>query len=255
MILNPPENPAAILAQTAHRPWPYPTSAWVLAQNWSDLLFAHWPVSPDVLRPLIPDRLQIDTFEGQAWIGVVPFYMSHVRAHGLPLIPGTNQFCELNVRTYVTDGAKAGVWFFSLDASNPLAVFCARTAFYLPYYRARISLQQTGETVTYESNRTHQGAPTAQFSATYCPTSPVYYSTPGTLASWLTERYCLYAADQGGRLYRGEIHHVPWPLQDAQAEIRMNTMAEAAGITLPDTPPLLHYAARLDMLTWYLARI
>ncbi|MBZ0289086.1 MAG: DUF2071 domain-containing protein, partial [Anaerolineae bacterium] len=196
-----------------------------MAQSWSQLLFAHWPVAPDVLRPLIPAPLQIDTFEGQAWIGIVPFYMSHVRAHGLPRIPGTHQFCELNVRTYVTDGQKPGVWFFSLDASNPLAVLAARTTFHLPYYHARMSIQQTGDTVTYESNRTHSGAPSAQFSATYRPTSPVYHSKPGTLVSWLTERYCLYAAN-GGRFYCGEIQHAPWPLQDAQADIRINTMAE-----------------------------
>jgi uncharacterized protein YqjF (DUF2071 family) len=258
MFLKPPEKPVTILAQTDHRPWPHPSGAWVMAQSWSRLLFVHWPVSPDVLCPLIPANLQIDTFEGQAWIGIVPFYMSHVRAHGLPLIPGTNQFCELNVRTYVTnmaDGQKAGVWFFSLDASNALAVLGARTAFHLPYYQAQMSLQQSGETVTYESKRTHQGAPAAQFSASYCPTSPVYYSKAGTLVSWLTERYCLYAADRGGYLYRGDIHHAPWPLQDAQADIQINTMTEAAGITLPDMPPLLHYAERLDVMTWYLARV
>jgi uncharacterized protein len=255
MIQKFPEKPAAILTQTGHRSWGHPTGAWVMAQSWSQLLFAHWPVSPDVLRPLIPPTIQIDTFEGQAWIGVVPFYMSHVRARGLPLIPGTNHFCELNVRTYVTDGSRAGVWFFSLDASNPLAVFGARKAFHLPYYYARMSLQQSDETVTYESSRTDTSTQAAHFSATYCPTSPVYHSTAGTLVSWLTERYCLYATDRGGHLYRGDIHHAPWPLQDAQADIRTNTMAEAAGITLPDIPPLLHYAERLDVVTWYLAQV
>jgi uncharacterized protein YqjF (DUF2071 family) len=225
-----------------------------MAQSWSQLLFAHWPISPDVLRSLIPSQLQIDTYEGQAWIGVVPFYMSHVRGRGLPLVPGTNQFCELNVRTYVTDGQKAGVWFFSLDASNPLAVFGARTAFHLPYFNARMSIQQTGDRVTYESKRTHQGAHPADFSVTYSPTSAVYHSTPGTLLSWLTERYCLYTS-HGGYIYRGEIHHAPWPLQDAQANIRTNTMAQAAGIVLPDTAPLLHYAEQIDVVTWYLGRI
>lgn len=226
-----------------------------MAQSWSQLLFAHWPVSADVLRPLIPAKLQIDTFDGQSWIGVVPFYMSHVRARGLPLIPGTNAFCELNVRTYVTDGNKPGVWFFSLDATNPLMVFGARTAFHLPYYRAEMSLKREGDTITYYSRRKHPGARPGEFSAIYCPSSPVFRSTPGTLASWFTERYCLYALDRGGQLYRGEIHHAPWPLQDAQADIRVNSMAEAAGIQLPNTAPLLHYAERLDVLTWYLQRL
>jgi uncharacterized protein YqjF (DUF2071 family) len=255
MILKPPEKPAAILAPTGHRPWPHPNGAWVMAQSWSQLLFAHWPVSPDVLRRMIPSQLQIDAFEGQAWIGIVPFYMSHVRAHGLALVPGTHQFCELNVRTYVTDGNKAGVWFFSLDAGNPLAVFGARLAFHLPYYRARMSLEQTGNSVTYDSSRIHQGAPAARFVATYRPTSPVYHPQPGTLEHWLTERYCLYALSRDSRLYRGEIHHAPWPLQAAQADIQINTMAEAAGIVLPDTPPILHYAERIDVVTWYLAGV
>jgi uncharacterized protein YqjF (DUF2071 family) len=254
MNLKPPAKPAEILAQPTHRSWPHPSSVWVMAQSWSQLLFAHWPVSPDVLRPLIPSQLPIDTFEGQAWVGVVPFYMSHVRAHGLPLIPGTNHFCELNVRTYVTDGQKPGVWFFSLDANNLPAVFGARTAFHLPYFNAQMSIEKTGDTVTYESKRIHRSAPAAQLSITYQPISPEYQATPGTLVSWLTDRYCLYTAFRE-RLYRAEIHHAPWPLQDAQADIRINTMAEAAGITLPDTPPLLHYAERVDMLTWYLERV
>jgi uncharacterized protein len=254
-MIKPPDRPSAILSEHDHRPWPQPTLPWVLAQTWSQLLFAHWPVSVEVLRPLIPAALQIDTFDGQAWIGVVPFLMSNVRWRGLPLIPGTNTFRELNVRTYVTNGQKAGVWFFSLDASNPLAVFGARRTFHLPYYDAHMSLQRQGENVIYESRRTHRNAPPADFSAIYRPVSPVFRSAPGTLVHWLTERYCLYAAAARGNLYRGDIHHAPWPLQDARVDIRANTMAQATGITLPDVPPLLHYAERIDMLTWYLQRV
>jgi uncharacterized protein len=226
-----------------------------MAQSWSQLLFAHWPVTVEALRPLIPQGLQIDTFERRAWIGVVPFYMSHVRARGLPLLPGTNAFCELNVRTYVTYEGKPGVWFLSLDAANPLAVLGARQAFHLPYYNAAMSLRREGDTIYYTSSRTHRGATPGDFRASYQPTTPVYYSTPGTLVSWLTERYCLYAADKSGHLYRAEIHHAPWPLQDAQADIHVNTMAQAGGIDLPDTPPLLHYTERSDVVTWYLRRV
>ena len=247
-----PSTSPEILTNTAHRPWPYPSQRWLMTQSWNKLLFAHWPLSPDVLRPLIPTELQIDTFDGQAWLGVVPFYMSHVRGHGLPLIAGTNAFPELNVRTYVTDGEKPGVWFFSLDAANPLAVFGARRFFHLPYFNARMSLNQQGELVTYTSHRTRRNAASANFDATYRPVSQVYHSSPGTLLSWLTERYALYAYWRG-RLYRGEVHHAPWPLQDAEAEIRVNTLAQAAGIDLPDCDPLLHYAERLDVLGWYLA--
>jgi uncharacterized protein len=226
-----------------------------MAQSWSQLLFAHWPIRVETLRPLIPAPLQIDTFEGQAWIGVVPFYMSHVRARGLPLVYGTHAFCELNVRTYVTYEGKPGVWFLSLDAGNRLAVLGARRTFHLPYYNAAMSLQREGDTIHYTSSRTHRNSPPADFRASYQPTSQVFYSTPGTLVSWLTERYCLYAADKSGHLYRAEIHHAPWPLQDAQATIQVNTMAQAGGVDLPDTPPLLHYAERLDVVTWYLRQV
>lgn len=251
----PPQTPDAILKNNSHRPWSRPNSSWIMAQSWSQLLFAHWPVTTAALRPLIPERLQIDTFEGQAWIGVVPFYMSHVRARGLPLIAGTHAFCELNVRTYVTYEGKPGVWFLSLDAGNQLAVLGARQAFHLPYYNAAMSMKREGETIQYQSTRTHRGAASADFRATYQPVSPVFYSTPSTLVSWLTERYCLYTVDKGGHLYRGEIHHAPWPLQDAQADMQMNTMAQAGGVNLPDTLPLLHYAERLDVVAWYLRRV
>jgi uncharacterized protein len=252
---KPPQSPSIILSQQDHRPWPRPKAAWIMAQSWSQLLFAHWPVTAAALRPLIPAQLQIDTFEGQAWIGVVPFYMSHVRGRGLPLVPGTNSFCELNVRTYVTYEGKPGVWFSSLDATNPLAVIGARQAFHLPYYNANMSLRREGDTIQYVSSRTHRNAPSADFRANYKPTTPVYLSRPGTLVSWLTERYCLYAADKSEHLYRAEIHHVPWPLQDAQADIQVNTMAHAGGIDLPDTAPLLHYAEQIDVVTWYLRRL
>src|ERR1700687_6083754 len=126
----------ASLQDVAHRPWPLPARGWVMAGTWRDLLFAHWPVATTSLRPLVPARLRIDTFDGQAWLAVVPFRMSGVRLRGTPAMPWLSAFPELNVRTYVRCGAKPGVWFFSLDAGNPLAVGIARAWFHLPYYRA-----------------------------------------------------------------------------------------------------------------------
>jgi uncharacterized protein YqjF (DUF2071 family) len=227
----------------------------VLRQTWSKLLFAHWPLSPDALRPLIPSSLDIDTFDGQAWIGVVPFYMSGIQFRGLPPIPTTGEFCELNVRTYVKLDGKPGVWFFSLDAGSALVVLGARQGFHLPYYHAQMRLKHEGDGIHYESWRTHQGAPPAEFSGDYHPVSPVFQSQPGTLEYWLTERYQLYSSDRAGHIYRGDVEHIQWPLQKAEAEIRQNTMASASGVTLPDTPPLLHYAERLDVKTWYLERV
>ncbi len=231
-------------------------NTWVMRQTWSKLLFAHWPVKPEVLRPLIPPQLELDTLEGTAWVGVVPFYMSNVRFHYLPPFPTTAEFCELNVRTYVLPkGGKPGVWFFSLDASSALAVMGARTAFHLPYYNAAMSLTSTGREIHYRSQRNHRGASSAKFEGRYQPTGAVYQSQAGTLEHWLTERYCLYAMDNQKNLYQGDIVHEPWPLQPAQADISLNTMAQSAGIALPDTKPLLHYAERLDVLAWYLRRI
>jgi uncharacterized protein YqjF (DUF2071 family) len=244
--------PPEFLAHTEHRPYPLPQRPWVMFQAWNTLLFAHWSVAPEVLRPRVPPSLQIDTFEGQTWIGVVPFYMNDVRARGLPPVPGTSAFCELNVRIYVTDGEKPGVWFFSLEAENPLAVWGARCFFRLPYFNARMEHKRDGDTVRYTSQRTHRGAPPAEFAGRYRPTGPVYRSVPGTLDHWLTERYCLYTADQRGRVYRSDIHHLQWPLQPAEAEIKRSTMTEAAGIQLPDAPPLLHYVERIEMVAWYL---
>jgi uncharacterized protein YqjF (DUF2071 family) len=164
------------------------------------------------------------------------------------------------MRTYVKTPAppgadptitKPGVYFFSLDAANPLAVLGARTAFRLPYYNAEMKLTEQGERIHYTSHRTHHGAPPADFAGSYGPVGEIYHSEFGTLDHWLTERYCLYTI-KGERPFRAEIHHLPWPLQPASAELSVNTVAAAAGITLPNQPPLLHFAKRVDMVNWFL---
>jgi uncharacterized protein len=127
------------LEQVAYQPWPLPAGGWVMAQSWHDLLSAHWPVTAAALRPHIPARLAIDTFDGQAWLGVVPFRMSGVRLRGTPAVPWLSAFPELNVRTYVLADAKPGVWFFSLDAGNAIAAAIAREWFHLPYLRGVIA--------------------------------------------------------------------------------------------------------------------
>ena len=242
--------PDEILRQTAHRPWPLPQGPWVMRQTWDRLLFAHWPVHFDALRPLVPAALELDRYDGEAWLGVVPFLMSNVRPRALPALPWLSAFPELNVRTYVTVGGKAGVYFFSLDAGNPLAVEIARRWFHLPYFRARFAVTQTSETTNYRSARIHRNVAPGELDASYRPTGPIYASAPGSLDAFLTERYCLYTTDRRGRLLRGEIHHQQWPLQPAEAEFRRNTMAQGQGLALPDIPPLLHYAHHLETLTW-----
>jgi uncharacterized protein YqjF (DUF2071 family) len=244
----------ALLADADHRPWPLPPRPWALAMRWHELLFMHWPVAGEVLRPWIPPTLQIDTFDGTAWLGIVPFRMSGVRPRLVPPMPWLSAFPELNVRTYVTAGGKPGVWFFSLDAAQPIAVRAARLLTHLPYYDARMSVVRSSADVRYVSERTHRGAPAAAFRASSRPTGPVYRPAPGTLDHWLTERYCLYAADRSRRVWRGDIHHPRWPLQPAAAEVEVNTMTQQIGLGLPDVPPLLHYAEYQEVVAWMLKR-
>ena len=235
---------------------------WVHAQRWQGLLFAHWPLSPDALRPLLPPGLALDTFNGQAWLGVVPFYLSGLRLRRTPAVPGLSSFPEVNVRTYVHAGDMPGVFFLSLDAGNPFAAAGGR-ALSLPYYfaAAAIARQEPDGTVTYTSRRLLPASPggagraPATFRATYRPAGPVFRAAPGSLDHWLTERYCLYSADRRGRIRRLEVQHVPWPLQPATAEIAVNTLAAPHGIHLPPAPARLHYAHRLDVVGWAPGRI
>lgn len=221
-----------------------------MKQTWHDLLFAHWPLPSERLRPLVPVQLPLDTFEGQCWIGIVPFWMSGVRPRMIPPLPGLSRFPELNVRTYVTYGGKPGVYFFSLDAANFPAVWAARKFFHLPYFYSTMKSVARDGTVFYFSKRRHGDA---EFRGSYRPVAAVQFADKGSLADWLTARYCLYTTHED-EVYRCEIHHLPWPLQAADAELERNTVAEAANITLPDVPPLLHFSKRLEVLIWPLRR-
>ena len=238
------------LNETEHRPYPLPKGPWVLRMRWQDLLFMHWPVPAATLRPLIPPALDLDTFDGSAWLGVTPFRMKNVRPRFLTAIPWLSNFPELNVRTYVTAEGRPGIWFFSLDAGNPVAVRFARVTFSLPYFDAEMSCKVFENGVRYRSVRTHKGASSARLAASYRPVSEPFESRPGMLEDFLTERYCLYSADKKGRVRRGEIHHLPWPLQEAEAEVEELEMTAQIGVKLPETKPVLHYARRLDVLAW-----
>ncbi len=228
-----------------------------LRMAWCDLLFAHWRVSADQLRSLLPRAdpgLELDLFEGEAWIGIVPFRMADVRWTGLPALPGTRDFPELNVRTYVRVAGRPGVWFFSLDAASRLAVRGARTGFHLPYWDAEMRCETAGDGLRYFSRRIHRGGGEARFLGNYAPCGPGFRSAPGTLEHWLTERYRLFVADSRGRLWRGEIDHAPWPLQPAQATLTTCTMTSPLGLILPEEPPHLLFARRLEVRAGMLVR-
>lgn len=232
-----------------HRPWPIPSRPWNWRQTWCDLLFAHWPISSEVLRPYVPKPLKIQEFDGISWIGIVPFRMEGVMRRPLPNLPWISSFSELNVRLYVEYQGKPGVWFLSLDATNPLAVWAARRFFYLPYYHAKISIDKHDRQFHYHLHRKSKQMP-ADFEGAYEPDSPPYKAEAGSLEHWLTERYCLYAQSPKGDLYRSEVHHLPWPLQKAKAEFHTNSLLTPFDISLPDTSPLLHFASRLDVVVW-----
>ena len=232
---------------------------WLFRMRWVDLLFAHWPVPAEALRPLVPSGLEIDAFEGQAWLGVVPFRMEDVAPRFLPAPPGPGAFPELNVRTYVTrrghPGAPGGVWFLSLDAGSRIAVEGARAAFHLPYFNALMSVETRAGWVGYRSERVDPRGDTAVLEGRYRPIGPVDLAKPGSLAAFLTDRRGLYASDRAGRLSWTAIRHAAWPLQPAEAEITANTMADAHGLELPAQDPLLHFAKRLDVVGWWPRRV
>ena len=244
----------AILEELAHRQWPIPDRPWVMTQTWHDLLFAHWPVAPRALREKVPAVFELDLFDGTGWLGIVPFRMTNVAPRGVPSLPWVSEFPELNVRTYVRVGDRPGIYFFSLDAGSTLAVRTARTLFNLPYFSASMTVVSRSGHIEYESTRDDDPS-TAGLSATYRPVGSQSRPVSGSLEYFLTERYCLYNLDRRGAPYRLDIHHPPWPLQMADVEVARNTMAEAAGIALPDVKPLCHFSRRQDMVAWAPSRL
>lgn len=236
----------------SHRPWPVPARPWLMRMRWRELLFAHWSLAPDDaarVRALVPAGLELDLFEGRCYVGAVPFLMDHVTPRLVPPVPLLHAFPELNLRTYVTAGGKPGVWFFSLDAGQKLAVRVARRFFHLPYFDADFDIDLRSG-VTYRAVRTHQGAAPAAFEASYHPVSNGFEAPAGSLDEWLTARYCLYSADRAGTIFRGEIDHEPWPLQRAEAEIQVNTLGDWLAIPMHGAPETLHYAKSLDVRAW-----
>lgn len=229
----------------------------LLRQQWSDLLFLHWPVPAELLQPHLPPRLKIDTHDGMAWLAIVPFEMSKVRTRFTPPVPGTHRFLELNVRTYVHLDGVPGVWFFSLDATNALAVWVARTFFNLPYLRATMHMESpSADLRQFTALRTHGGAPPASFRATWKIGAPLPPAEPGSLAFFLTERYALYTSNKAQtKLYRGRIAHTQWPLNTAQVLHFESTLIEGHGLPTPAGPPVVHAGGPVQVELWPMQRV
>ena len=218
-----------------------------MTQTWHDLLFAHWPVSVKTVRAKVPPQFEVDLFDGEAWLSIVAFRMTNVAPRGVPSLPWVSEFPELNVRTYVRVDDKPGVFFFSLDAGSAVAVAAARAMFNLPYFPAAMKVIKAGKVTRYESARESGGS--AELAVTYQPRGRFFTAKEGTREHFLTERYCLYNLNRSGGACRMDIHHPRWHLYDATAAFDRNTMAEAAGFHINNSP-LLHFSPRQDMVCW-----
>ncbi len=240
----------SVMDQLAHRPYPMPDTPWVMTQTWHHLLFLHWPVDHRMLSELAPAGLELDLYDGQAYVAVTPFYMTNVAPRGVPAIPRLSSMPEVNVRTYVIAKGIPGIYFFSLDAANSLAVGAARRMFFLPYYSANMQVDEREGWIHYQSCRSTPGSPPAELRGRYRGVGDARQAAPGSLEYFLTERYCLYCFDSSFHMYRVDIHHGPWELALAEAELDIDTMADANRIRLPDVSPLAHYARRQDTVVW-----
>jgi uncharacterized protein YqjF (DUF2071 family) len=237
---------AKVLDDLGHRPWPLPDGHWVQGQSWVDLAFLHWRVDAAELRRLVPRDLELETYDGTAWLGITPFLLTGFRLRGMPPLPRVSTFEELNVRTYVRRDGKPGIWFFSLDAASTLTVEAAKRIYKLPYRRAHMRYERSADMVHYESARAG-----AAFSARYRGEGPLFHADAGTLEYFLTERYCLYT-EEGGHIYRTDIHHPPWDLQRGEAQIDLNTMSP---VPLPDEEPHVLFSPRQDVVVWSLQEL
>jgi uncharacterized protein YqjF (DUF2071 family) len=230
---------------------PTPRGDWIMGQGWRDLLFLSWPVPLDVVRPMVPSEVEIDTYDGAAWVSAVPFWMDRAHFRGLPPIPMISSFPEVNVRTYVRSGDHRAIWFLSLDTQSHLNVFLARHAFHLPYVYADVEMDR-GADIRFSSVRPHgEAAFDVRYRASGDPMEP----SPGSLEHFLTERYSMVCADQDGDLYRGDIQHDPWRVSEADWTASALDLLGVMGFDVTQREPLVFYAASTDVALWAPVRI
>jgi len=215
-------------------------------QRWDKLLFLHFEVSPEALRARIPSRLEVDTYDGRAFVSLTPFTVRGARVRGVPPLPGISGFHELNVRTYVRNGEDRAVWFFSLDAASPPAAAIARATLRLPYCYARMNRSDSRGLFRYDSVRVVP-SPQATFSGSWSATGNPAPAEPGTLPYFLSERYVLFSRALGSKLFRMQVRHAPWPLQPAEDVRFAETLAQADGLPLLGSPVLAQYSKGVDV--------
>ncbi len=243
------------LVRTSHKPRPLPAGRWAMTQRWNDLLFAHWTIPAVLLEPLLPEWLEPDTFQGSAWLGAVPFWLDRIKVRGVPTIPGVRNFPDLNFRTYVRDRLTGtpGVYCFSIDSSNLVTVAAAHAVYKLPYRLAEMHMEPRGEREFAFYSRRRFVRRAVIFKARYRglgPTAKTAEIRPGSFEFFFSERHCVFSANRTGEPIRAALHHVSWPLEEAEAEIERNDLAAAVGIALPKIDPVLHYARRMAVYIW-----
>ncbi|UJL47196.1 DUF2071 domain-containing protein [Virgibacillus sp. NKC19-16] len=242
----------SIRKSTQHRDYPLPDSPWIMTQKWDHLLFMHLPVSQEVMKAQLTEGLELDTYDGVAWITIIPFKISDMRLRKMPPFPFLRSFLELNVRTYVRRNGRAGIYFFSLDADKLLAVLGARVAT-LPYFYAKMKMKKRAGSFHYSSVR--RGNADAIFKGSYHPISEAYYPEKGSLTHWLLERYYFWSYKDGA-LFRGDIHHRQWKIRDAEATIqRQNMVPFLPENNMNEEPLLLHYASSRRVLFWPIKKV
>jgi uncharacterized protein len=243
------------LFRSSHRPRPLPAGRWAITQRWNDLLLAHWALNPSRIAALLPEWLGVDTFQGKGWLGAVPFWLDRLRIRGVPSIPGARSFPDLNLRTYVRDKFTntPGIYSFSLDASSLIAVGVARVFFHLPYYWADMRIEQRSDREFAFYSRRLLAHREVIFKARYRGIGPTYRTVeirPGSFEHFITDRSCIFSNNRAGEPIRSSLHYVPWPLEEAEAEIERNDLPASIGLELPDSEPVLHYTRRMAVYIW-----
>ncbi|WNS76922.1 DUF2071 domain-containing protein [Bacillus sp. DTU_2020_1000418_1_SI_GHA_SEK_038] len=239
-----------LIYDNAHRPYPIPSDYWIMRQAWRNLLFIHWPISLEKVRQFVHPSLHIDTFDGDAWLGIIIFEMEGIYPRGFPSISIIPPFAEINVRTYVHYNGKPGIYFMSLDVGDLASLTIAKRWLHLPYKHSHISIQKIGKAFYYDSIRVKQTNPQIICKGSYSPVKDIFFPIEGTLDHWLTERYCFFSSNKRDNLYCCEIHHDPWPLQQAEAIIKKNTLFTPFQIDISDIQPIFHFSKGVDSLIW-----
>ena len=233
--------------QDGHLPFPMPNRPFAISQECRELTFMHWKVDPERLKPHLPDGLEIDLFNGEAYVGVIPFVMKNVRPRGLPSVPGISTFAEFNVRTYVIKDGQAGVFFLTLDAKSLVTCFYAPRAYGLPYRYAKASVKYEGESLQWRSRRSSDGA---ELIGSTSNKGPLQSSDSNTLEHYFFERYCLYTEHQGC-IRRAYVYHQPWSFTEAEVNLESNSLLESYNMGLDAlSPDLIHYSQGLLVKTW-----